>query len=117
MNSLCEIKKRSATLHGGGYFTPGCSRTEAANDVQFLLEKLEEMTGWRNECGFRYNAEKDKTARCEQAMKQARWAIALQLRRWRDGDSVDAVEQLQNAHDALADIVGESKPEQRVNLP
>lgn len=68
MNSLSEIKKRSATLHGGGYFTPGGSRTEAANDVQFLLEKLEEMTGWRNECGFRYNAEKEKTAKLRAAL-------------------------------------------------
>jgi hypothetical protein len=65
MNSLSEIKKRSATLHGGGYYTPGGSRTEAANDVQFLLEKLEEMTGWRNELGFRYKCQKENSAKKE----------------------------------------------------
>lgn len=51
----------------------------------------------------------------EQAMKQARWAIALQLRRWRDGDEVCAVTELQNAHDALVDLVGEAKMQERVN--
>ncbi len=54
-------------------------------------------------------------ARCEDAMKQARWAISLQLRRWRDGDEVCAITELQNAHDALADIVGELKPEDKRN--
>lgn len=56
------------------------------------------------------NEELDLLARCEDAMKQARWAIGLQLARWRDGDSVCAVAELQNAYDALADIVGEAKP-------
>lgn len=30
--------------------------------------KLEEMTGWRNELGFRYNAEKQKTAKLRAAL-------------------------------------------------
>lgn len=51
-------------------------------------------------------------SRCEQAMKQARWAIALQLGRWRDGDEVCAVAELQNAYGALADIVGDAKMEE-----
>lgn len=63
------------------------------------------------------NEELDHLARCEDAMKQARWAIALQLRRWRDGDAVDAVAELQSAYDALADIVGDAKPRERVNAP
>ena len=61
------------------------------------------------------NDELDHLARCEDAMKQARWAIALQLRRWRDGDTVDADAELQAAYDALADIVGESKQEEKRN--
>lgn len=39
MNSIEDIKRRSETLHGSGYFTQAGTRTEAANDVQFLLEK------------------------------------------------------------------------------
>ncbi len=63
------------------------------------------------------NEELDHLARCEDAMKQARWAIALQLARWRDGDSVCAVAELQNAYDVLADLVGEAKPQERLNSP
>ena len=33
-----------------------------------LRDKLEEMTGWRNECGFRYNREKEKTAKLRAAL-------------------------------------------------
>jgi len=55
------------------------------------------------------NRELNQLARAEQAMIQARWAIALQLRRWRDGDAVCAVSELQNAYDALADLVGDAK--------
>lgn len=65
---------------------------------------------------FMTNEELDHLARCEDAMKQARWAIALQLSRWRDGDSVCAVGELQNAYDALADLVGDAKPIERTNL-
>jgi hypothetical protein len=61
------------------------------------------------------NEELNHLARCEVAMKQARHAIALQLRRWRDGDSVCAVGELQNAYDDLADLVGEAKPKERLN--
>jgi hypothetical protein len=61
------------------------------------------------------NEELDHLARCEQAMKQARWAIAVQLGRWRDGDEVCAVAELQNAYDALADLVGDAKMEERRN--
>ena len=49
-------------------------------------------------------------AACENAMKLARWAIACQLTRWRDGDSVCAVKELQEALDALLPMVGEAKP-------
>ena len=61
------------------------------------------------------NEKLDRLARCEDAMKQARWAIALQLRRWRDGDSVCAVAELQNAHDALFDLVGDAKRQEPQN--
>lgn len=33
-----------------------------------LRDKLEQMTGWRNECGYRYNAEKEKTAKLRAAL-------------------------------------------------
>ena len=62
-----------------------------------------------------WRSEKRRADKGEQAMKQARWAIALQLRRWRDGDEVNAVAELQNAHDALIDLVGEAKMEERLN--
>lgn len=61
------------------------------------------------------NEELNHLAICEQAMKQARWAIAIQLRRWRDGDSVSAVSKLQNAYDSLADLVGDAKIEEPSN--
>ncbi len=61
------------------------------------------------------NEELDHLARAEQAMIQARWAISLQLGRWRDGDDVCAVMELQNAYDALADLVGDAKMQERAN--
>jgi len=57
---------------GGGYCTAGGSATEAANDVRFLLEKLDEIAGWRNELGHRFNAEKQKTNDLSEALEEVR---------------------------------------------
>ena len=71
------------------------------------IDPMQKLYDWRSE---RRRADKG-----EQAMKQARWAIALQLRRWRDGDEVNAVAELQNAHDALFDLVGDAKMQEPQN--
>lgn len=47
MNSIKDIKRRSETLHGSGYFTQAGTTTQAANDVQFLLEKNAVILGKR----------------------------------------------------------------------
>lgn len=77
MNRLEDIKRRLRTLHGEGYWTQGGSKTEAANDVGFLLEKLEEMTGWRNELGFRYNQTKRAKSKSMNPESKKPWAARL----------------------------------------
>lgn len=52
------------------------------------------------------NEELDYFEKSDRALRLSRDAMDLQLRRWRDGDSVCAVQEMQEARNACQDIVG-----------